>query len=261
MRSRGAAAVLCLCGLTAFARAEEAVKPCAGCVEVEPVVSPPSAPTPEPEPDGPDGPDAVRRPPSPIVYPPYPAYRAPSPYPPVYRVWQRPPRVFDRLVFTLDAGPVYTYAVQRSLGGMRIDFGFGGDFVAPFTLAGRVGLEVGGTQSGLAYQRLSWGMLIAGRIGRAVRLGVEPRIGFLQVDHHDDSAANIGSAILGATLGLHGELTIVLLHPGIHADRMRAHTAGSLDLVMRAGYDWIDVDGRDASEHSFQAKLGLGYRY
>lgn len=259
MRLRLPAALVLMGGLSAIARAE-APPPCDKCVEVAPVVAPPSLAPTTPDAED-DGPDAVRRPPALRAYPAYPAYRAPSVYPPVYRVWQRPPRVFDRLVFTLDAGPVYSYAIQRSFGGMRIDFGFGGDFVAPFTLAGRVGLEVGGTQSGLAYQRLSWGMLVAGRIGRSVRLGVEPRIGFLQVDHHDDSDANIGSAILGATIGLHGEFTIALLHAGLHADRMRAHTRGSLDLVLRAGYDWIDVDGRPASEHSFQAKLGLGYRY
>jgi hypothetical protein len=158
------------------------------------------------------------------------------------------------VLFRYELGPVYTHALSRNLGGMRFDLEVGGD-LEHFTVGARFGAEVGGTQSGLPYQRISWGLGVGGRLGR-VRLGVEPRFGFITIVRASDP--HPFEDLIAGTVGLHGECVIALLGAGRPSTRDR----GGLDFIVRAGYDYMDVrNGRVDAANTIAAKIGLGGRY
>jgi hypothetical protein len=186
--------------------------------------------------------------------PPLPPVVDPPPPPPPFQLVTPAPRPRPDVLFRYELGPTYTRALERNLGGARLDIEVGAD-LRHVTIGGRAGAEVGGTQSGLPYERLSWGVGIDGKLG-PVRLGIEPRVGVLFVNRATER--NPLEDLFAPSLGLHGECIVALIGAG--APSTRSHTA--LDLIVRVGYDWIDVvNGRLDAANTISAKLGLGGRY
>jgi hypothetical protein len=167
-----------------------------------------------------------------------------------------PPFVHDpvaTMLASVDVGPVYSRTLQRNFGGMRLDLQLGAD-LKDFMVSGRFGLEAGGTQSGLGYERLTWGLGVDRKLGSRVRVGGEARFGMLIIDRVSDTS----DPLIGFTAGVHAELAVALVSPGRRPQRQ--HPA--LDFVVRAGYDWIDVsNGSPDASDSFSLKIGLGGRY
>ena len=157
------------------------------------------------------------------------------------------------LLLQVDVGPEYTYALGRSFGGARVDLAVGREFANGLTLDGRFGFEAGGSESGLPYQRVSWGAGLGGRLAPRVRLAIGPRIGVTTIVRatnpeplHD---------LVGFTFGAHGEIVVALTGPGPRAERARA---GGLDLIVRVGYDGWLMDYDENVAHTVTCKLALG---
>jgi hypothetical protein len=185
--------------------------------------------------------------------PPEPPPAAPVPLP-AYE--EPPPFVRDpvaSLLASVDVGPVYSHTLQRSFGGMRLDLQLGAD-LREWTVSGRFGLEAGATQSGLGYQRITWGAGLDRKLGSRVRVGAEARFGMLIIDRVSDPS----NPLIGFTAGAHAELAVVLVSPGRRPERQ--HPA--LDFIIRTGYDWLDVsNGSPDASNGFAVKIGLGGRY
>jgi len=159
------------------------------------------------------------------------------------------------LALRFELGGVYTHALERNFGGARLDFEIGREG-AHFAIGGRSGIEVGSTASGLSYERFSWGVGIDGRFG-PVRIGLEPRVGGIIIQRASGNDALL-DLLAAPTIGLHAEVIVALYGAGNH--RSRDHMA--LDLILRGGYDRMDVThGNFDAANTAQVKLGLGGRY
>ena len=163
-----------------------------------------------------------------------------------------PPRK-SSLLLQVDVGPEYTYALGRSFGGVRIDLAIGREFANGVILDGRFGFEAGGSESGLPYQRVSWGAGLGGRVAPRVRLSVGPRLGVITIVRATDPEPL--QELRGLTVGVHGELVLALTGPGPRAERARA---GGLDLIARVGYDGWLMEYDDSVAHTATCKLAVG---
>jgi hypothetical protein len=163
-------------------------------------------------------------------------------------------RARRNILFRFETVAVYSRAIERDFGGVRfaIDLGYDG---RAFAVGWRPGIQIGATQSGLAYQWLSWGAGIDGKLGR-VRLGVEPHAGMLLVTRATNDAPLQSLAAL--TLGVYGECIVAL----IGATQPRARPYPGIDLIARGGYDHVAVtDARPGAAHSGTLQIGVGGRY
>ena len=221
---RAFALALLLCATTAHAQEE-----CAECEDVPPAPAP--APPPQTMYVAPDG-QALPTPTS-------------------------PPIKYGRhdVLVRAAIGGAYRRALDRDFGGGTFDFeiGWDGRYVS---VGSRIGLESGATQSHLAYQHLTWGFGVDGKIGDRVRLGVAPYVGLLVI-----SRATTGDgteALLGATFSLLGECIVAILGPGQPSTR----THPGLDLIVRGGYELVDTVPRSSTlANGASVQLALGVHY
>jgi hypothetical protein len=165
-----------------------------------------------------------------------------------------PAKPRPNVLFRYELGGVYSHFFGRHFGGARLDFDLGVD-LPHVSVGGRAGAEVGGSQSGLPYERLSWGFGVDGKLG-PVRLGIEPRIGAMLITRA--SEPNPFENLVAFSLGIHGELVVALIGAG--QPSQRSHSG--LDLIVRAGYDWVDHDhGTYHALDGLVLKIGLGGRF
>jgi hypothetical protein len=141
----------------------------------------------------------------------------------------------DSVMLRQEVSVAASYAMGRAFTGMRGDFAAGRDFASGVTVDGRLGMELGATQSRLPYQRISWGVGIGGRVSSRVRLGVEQRTNVLFIDRA--TLPGPDHAMMTMSVGLHGEAIVALsgsFRRGPHQPR-----ATSVDLVVRVGPDLL----------------------
>ena len=167
---------------------------------------------------------------------------------------QPAPKPTSSVLLEVDLGGAFTYALGRTFAGAGLDVAIGREFDSGFTIDGRFGLEAGGSQSGLPYQQLSWGVGFGGRISPRVRIAFEPHLGMLSIDRA--TFPGINDAMDTLTFGVRGEVVVALLGPGRRAERARA---GGLDLIARVGWDgWVIDDAPGSVSNGVSLKLAIG---
>ncbi len=134
----------------------------------------------------------------------------------------------------------YRYALRESWGAGGVELYLGGEHRA-VGIAGTFGIDVGRSVAGLTFMTWNWGVEIAGRVTRRLRLGFNPHLGAFTIQDATDGAFNLGAFMVGVSLD--GTYDLVL----------RRHAA--LYVVAKVGVDYIAVSTGSSAD---QGALGTG---